>query len=203
VSADVEPLANREQPDATAPRFPRTDLPIAVCDFRLTRQRLPPRCPSTVRITSCVFQRIWTLEATLATTLPLRPPRMHSTIRSTEASQAILAMVERTSSFQRWIVHRPQRTRLRSSPAAASSAEPSPLDPFPQCILGSWERSQHRFLGFPQAQGRVVARSRFSNPHRPLSTSRTATAPRPNGRCSGHAGRSRDRNDSTGVRIRL
>ena len=38
--------------------------------------------------------------------------------------------------FQRWIVHRPQRTCLGSPCAAASSAELAPLGPFPRCIPG-------------------------------------------------------------------
>ena len=94
-----------------------------------------------------------------------------------------IATVNRTASFQPRTVHRPQRTRLRSSPAAASSAEPSPLGPFPRCIPGSWERAQHRFLGFPQAQGWVDSRSHSLRPPHPLGPSRSATAPRPNGRC--------------------
>ena len=76
-------------------------------------------------------------EATLAATLPVYSARTHSTVPSTEASQAILAIVERTASFQHWFVHRPQRARLRPSSAAASSAEASPLGPFPRCIPGS------------------------------------------------------------------
>ena len=82
-------------------------------------------------------------------------------------------MVERTASFRSCSVHRPQRTRPQSPPAAASSAEPSPLGPFPQRIPGSWERSQHLFLGSSQAQGWLVSKSRSLTPHHPLGTSRS------------------------------
>ena len=84
-----------------------------------------------------------------------------------------IATVNRMESFQRWFTYRPQRIRLRSSPAVASSAEPSPLGPFPQCIPGSWERPQRLFLGSSQAQGWLVSKSRSLTPHHPLGTSRS------------------------------
>ena len=98
---------------------------------------------------------------------------------------------------------------VRSSPAAASSAEPSPLGPFPPRIPGSWERSQHRFLGSSQAQAWVASRSRSSRPPHLLASLAVAQHPATK-RSSRRSTRSavdsdswRQRNPSTGMRMRL
>jgi len=93
-----------------------------------------------------------------------------------------IATVNRMASFQSWIAPRPQWTRPQSPAAAESSAEPSPLGPFPQPIPGSWERSQHLFRGPSQAQVWVVSRSRSLTPHHSLGTSRSVSTQRPSGR---------------------
>ena len=135
-------------------------------------------------ISGCLFRRKRTPEAKQSERPPCRYTFhcLHSTTPPTEASPAILAMVERKASFQRWLVHRPQRVRLRSSPAAASSARPTRfvpfLDAFPDC--GS-ERSTSSLVPRRRKAGLFQGAAPRAHPIslRPL---RSLSTPPPSGR---------------------
>ena len=105
---------------------------------------------------------------------------MHSTTPSTEASQAILAMVERTASFRLWFVHRPNeldRYLQLHPPQSPLRLVPS-LNAFPD--RGS-DRTTSSLVSHKRKSGLFRGAAPCAHPIslRPL---RSVSTPRPSGR---------------------